>query len=119
MTSPGGRDPLPPTTGLERAMGLTSDWPAQAADRIVAAVDTVRDKTTGPAQKAARAVVYGVVALSLGIVLFVLVIIGMVRLLDVIVDHFFPWGHAWLPYMIMGAIFLSAGWVVFRRRRLA
>ena len=36
------------------AGGVGGDWPAQAADTIVKVVGQVRDKTTGPAIKAAR-----------------------------------------------------------------
>jgi hypothetical protein len=94
-----------------------SDWPAEAADRIVDLVDNVRDKTTGPVQRVARAIVYGLLVAVTGIVVFVLVIIASIRALNVLVDHFWPWGHAWLPYLILGTIFLVAGAIVFRLRR--
>ncbi len=133
MTSPAGGDPLS-TAPVQRPTGaaphhdlahepavnvFSSDWPAQAADRIVDAVDTVRDRTTGTAQTAARGVVYGLLAVVAGIVVLVLVTIGAIRLLDVLVDHFIPWGHIWLPYLILGCVFLLVGAIVFRRRRRA
>ena len=93
---------------------LSGNWPAQAADTIVGAVDTVREKTTGPIQTAARGLVYGIVALVLGTMVAVLLIIGTSRLLDAIQ----PWGNVWLPYLELGLIFLLAGGLVFRRRRL-
>jgi len=89
-------------------------WPSQAADSIVGAVDTVRDKTTGPAQTAARGLVYGILVVVLGTVVAVLLIIGAIRLLDAIQ----PWGNVWLPYLELGLVFLVAGLLVFRRRRL-
>ena len=133
MTSPAGGDPLstassgpggatdrPSRPALEASVSARSpDWPAQAADRIVDAVDTVRDRTAGTAQTAARGVVYGLLAVVAGIVVLVLVTIGAIRLLDVLVDHFIPWGHIWLPYLILGCLFLLAGLIVFRRRRTA
>jgi hypothetical protein len=133
MTSPAGGDPRstapeePPAAipvhhdlAHEASVNVfSSDWPAQAADRIVDAVDTVRDRTTGTAQTAARGVVYGLLAVVAGIVVLVLVTIGAIRLLDVLVDHFIPWGHIWLPYLILGCVFLLVGAIVFRRRRRA
>jgi hypothetical protein len=98
---------------------ISGDWPAEAADRIVDLVDNVRDKTTGPIQTIARAVVYGLLAAILALIVSVLLIIGFIRVLDIVVDHFLPWGHIWLPYAVLGAIFAVAGAIVFRRRRLA
>ena len=42
------------------------DWPAKATDQIVSLVDQIRDKTTGPAIRAARAMVFGFLAAMLG-----------------------------------------------------
>ena len=58
-------------TGLGLALGLDADlgqddWPAQAADTIVSVVEKVRDRTTGPAITATRAVVFGLLAAMLG-----------------------------------------------------
>jgi len=133
MTSPAGGDPLAtaasstaqrvprgPSGGNPPGISpLSPDWPAQAADRIVGAVDTVRDRTAGTAQTAARGVVYGLLAVVAGIVVLVLVTVGAIRLLDVVVDHFIPWGHIWLPYLILGCVFLLVGAILFRRRRTA
>ena len=82
-------------------------------------VDNVRDKTTGPVQTVARGAVYGLVAAILGVVVVVLLIIFFIRLLVVLVDEFIPWGGIWLPYLILGVIFLIAGILLFRRRRQA
>jgi len=106
--APGGPGLQVPTDVFSRS------WPTQAADTIVGAVDSVRDKTTGPAQTAARALVYGILVAVLGTVVVVLLIIGSVRLLDAIQ----PWGNVWLPYLELGLVFLIAGLFVFRRRRL-
>jgi hypothetical protein len=92
---------------------LGGDWPVQATDKIVRAVDTVRDKTTGPLQTGARGVVYGLVAVVLGIMVFTLLVIAALRALDA----FLPVGGIWLPYLIVGTIFLVGGYVMFRRRR--
>lgn len=93
---------------------LAGTWPAQAADTIVGAVDTVREKTTGPIQTAARGLVYGIVVAVFGTMVVVLLIIGAIRLLDAVQ----PWGNVWLPYLELGLILLVVGSLVFRRRRL-
>ena len=61
---------------------IGGDWPAQAADAIVNAVETVRDRTTTPIMKIARGLVFGVFAGTIIIVIAVLAIIGAIRLLD-------------------------------------
>jgi hypothetical protein len=99
----------PPTTpSPKRSSG---DWPSQAADTIVTVVETVRDRTTGPLIVAARAVVFGVFIGTIGSVAAVLAIIGTIRLLDRILPS-----SVWLPYLILGIVFVAAGAVVFRRR---
>ncbi len=79
----------------------------------------MRDKTTGPIQTAARGAVYGLVAAILGVVVFVLLIIFAIRGLDILVNEFIPWGGIWLPYLILGVVFIGAGSFFFRRRRHA
>ncbi len=98
---------------------MSGDWPAQAADRIVDLVDTVRDKTTGPIQTVARGAVYGLMAVILGVMVFVLLMIFAIRGLDILVNEFIPWGGIWLPYLILGVLFIGAGTFFFRRRRQA
>ena len=96
---------------------LSGDWPVQAADAIVKGVDTLRDKTTGPVQKAARALVYGLLAAVLGTMVTILLLIGLIRLIDSIVGIFMDEPRIWVTYLILGAAFTVIGMVVFRRRR--
>jgi hypothetical protein len=103
--------PAPPTGGGPGAGGLGGDWPAQATDAIVNAVGAVRDRTTGPITTAARGLVFGLFAGVLGLVVAVLGIIAVVRILDVVL----PSG-IWLPYLVLGAVFVLAGALVFRKR---
>jgi hypothetical protein len=91
------------------------DWTAEAADRIESVVETVRDKTTVPVTKVARAIVYGLIAAALGTLALVLMVIGLFRL------------HVYLPfdeegqkvyatYFFLGAIFLLVGAFLWRKR---
>jgi hypothetical protein len=94
-----------------------ADWTAQAADRIEAVVTTVRDKTTVPVQKVARAIVFGLIAAILGIMAGFLVVIGLFRL-----HVYLPLGHnegrkVWITYVGVGAIFLVAGMFTWRYRK--
>ena len=50
-----------PSVGSASSL-IGGDWPAQAADAIVNAVETVRDRTTTPIMKVARGLVFGVFA---------------------------------------------------------
>jgi hypothetical protein len=101
----------PRSTPLSGGSLTGVDWPAQAADAIVNVVGTVRDRTTAPVIKAARAVVFGVFAGILIVTIAVLAIIGTVRLLD----EALPYG-VWLAYLILGIAFTGAGALLFRRR---
>lgn len=93
------------------------DWPDEIADRIESAVGAVRSKTTVPVTRAARAVVFGLVAGALGAVAFVLFVIGIVRLLDV----YMPWHplarRVWTVDAGAAAIFLGVGALAWRKRR--
>jgi hypothetical protein len=94
------------------------DWAAQAADTIERAVVTVRDRTTGPALTAARAVVYGTFAALVGITALVLATIAAFRLIDnYLPDSVFGDEHTWAAYLIVGLVFVVAGAVLWVRRR--
>lgn len=105
-----GRLPIPPEQD--------EDWPAKAAETIERLVGSVRDKTTGPAITAARAVVYGTFAALVGSAVLVLLIIGAVRVLDTYLpDSVFGEDHIWAAYLILGLLFVIAGAVLWARRR--
>jgi hypothetical protein len=89
------------------------DWTAEAVDRLDAVVEVVRDKTTVPLTKAARAVVFGLVAAIFALLALVLLVLGLLRL------------HVYLPldeegrkvyttYIVLGAIFVLVGMFLWR-----
>ena len=94
------------------ATAADGDWPAQAADTIVRVVGQVRDKTTGPIQKAARGAVYGLLALLLSFVCAVLFAISLVRILD---SYVVGEGNTWLAHLIVGFVFLVPGLLLWRK----
>jgi hypothetical protein len=94
-------------------IGLAAgEWPAQAADTIVDLVGTVRDKTTGPVTKVARGAVFGLFLATVVTIVAVMALIALVRLLD----EALPSG-VWLPYLVLGVVFVAVGAIVYRRRR--
>ena len=93
------------------------DWPAQAADTIERVVGNVRDRTTGPALTASRAVVYGLFAAIVGVAAVVIAAIAFVRLLDVYLpDAVFGETHVWAAHLLVGAAFTLAGVFAWSKR---
>ena len=89
---------------------LPDQWPTQATDTIVKVVGQVRDRTTGPAITAARAVVYGLFAAILGVVAVVLAITLAIRL----ANNYLP-GRIWIIYLALGAVFTVGGLILWSK----
>jgi hypothetical protein len=89
---------------------MTGDWPAQAADTIERVVGTVRDKTVVPAQRATRAVVYGLLAAFFLLTAIALLVIGAFRGLVILT------GEVWGAYLICGGILVLGGAFLWSRR---
>lgn len=83
----------------------TGDWPRQATDSIIRVVDSVRDRTAGPAITAARGIVYGTLMVLLGIPLLVLALIGAMRGLEAILEHWVT-DPIWIVYLFFGFLFV-------------
>lgn len=98
--------------GTRNRLAVPEDWPAQAADTVVRVVGSVRDRTTGPAVTAARALVYGLLAGIVGMVVLVLVVVALVRFVDVWVP-----GRVWAAHLIVGVVLTLAGLLLWRKRR--
>jgi hypothetical protein len=99
---------LPVETGIP---GLPQDWPQQATAKVVTVVDAVRSKTAGPAIRISRAIVYGLVALTLLLVALPLLLVGLTRLLDYLIP-----GDIWRVYLIVGATLTVTGLLLWSRR---
>jgi hypothetical protein len=102
------RVPAPPAT-------TDDDWTVQAADTIDRVVTTIRTKTSDPLVVVARWVVFGLLAVVVGIMAVVLFAIGAVRALVV----YLPVGdnRVWVADLIVGGIFVLAGLLCFRSAR--
>jgi hypothetical protein len=91
--------------------GLPPDWPQQATNRIVTVIDDVRVKTTGPAIRISRAIVYGLVAAVLALVALPLLLVGLTRFLDWAVP-----GDVAYVYFIIGSVLCLAGLFLWSKR---
>ncbi|HMQ24577.1 MAG TPA: hypothetical protein PKA98_01200 [Acidimicrobiales bacterium] len=98
-------------TGPAGSSRPADDWPAKATDQIVTLVDQIRDKTTGPAIRFARAVVFGFLATMLGTAALVLLIVGLVRFVDVYAP-----GGVWVAHAIVGLVFVGTGAWLWSKR---
>ena len=76
-------------------------------------IDLVHDKVIRPILVAGRVIAYALIIFMASVVLLGAFVIGSVRLMNV---YFFA-GHEWLSYLVVGAISLVAGLVIWRRRR--
>lgn len=86
-------------------------WPGQATDLIVQTVATVRDKTTGPAITAGRAVVYGTFAALVGFVAFVMLTLLLVRICTV----YLTGDRVWITDLAVGGLFSLVGIVLWSK----
>jgi len=98
------------------------DWPAQAADTIVRVVGQVRDRTTGPAITAARAVVFGLLGAILGTVALVIFSVLLTRVTVIGVDALLdatglerPGRAVWIAHFVDGVLFVLIGLVLWKK----
>ena len=62
------------------------NWAAELADTVERVVGSVRDKTTRPIVKASRAIVFGLIAAMVGVVVVTLAVIGAMRAVEALLD---------------------------------
>jgi protein-S-isoprenylcysteine O-methyltransferase Ste14 len=93
------------------------NWAPDLADQITTFVGNVRDKTTNNAIKAARGVVFGLLAAVLGIALVVLSLIFATRGLQSLISLATSWERAvYLSYFIIGGLLTLAGMLLMKMR---
>jgi len=96
------------------------NWASETTDTLVSYIDLVRSKTTQNVVYAARAVVFGLIAVIVGsfalVILFVMLMRGLQALLELVTT----WERAvYLSYLIVGSVFTIAGIVLFKKRNAA
>jgi vacuolar-type H+-ATPase subunit I/STV1 len=90
-----------------------TDWTTDLLDRLDHYIELVRSNTTDRLVKVARLLVFGVIAAVLGTMAGVVALIALIRILDVILPR-----EVWLPYMVLGAIFLGLGLFLWSKKTL-
>ena len=88
-----------------------TDWTKDLLDRLDHYIEVVRSNTTDRLVKVARLVVFGVIALILGSMAGIVALIALVRVLDIVLPR-----EVWLPYVLLGAIFLGAGLFLWSKK---
>jgi hypothetical protein len=88
-----------------------SDWTTDAANAIDNAVGLVRERTVEPVRTVARAITYGLLAILVLIPAVTLTTIAAFRLLTIAAQ-----GDVWIPWTVLGGIFVVAGWFCWSRR---
>ena len=99
------------------------NWAPELADTVERVVGTVREKTTDNAVKAARIIVFGLLAAFLGLTAVILLVITFTRGLQILLDFAVtPAQAVYISYFIVGGILLPRRSVVDEeaslRRRL-
>jgi vacuolar-type H+-ATPase subunit I/STV1 len=88
-----------------------ADWTKDLLDRLDHYIDVVRSNTTDRMVKVARIMVFGVIALILGAMAGIVALIAVIRVLDIVLPR-----EVWLPYVVLGAIFLVAGLFLWSKK---
>lgn len=87
------------------------DWTTDLLDRLDHYIELVRSNTTDRVVRIARLLVFGLIAVILGSMAGLLALIALIRILDVVLPR-----EVWLPYVVLGAIFLGAGLFLWAKR---
>jgi hypothetical protein len=106
----------PGDKGLSKSIpgaGLAnSEWPATVAKGVDDVVSAIQDKAIRPILLAVRYVVYGVLILTMALLLMLFASIALIRVLDN-----YAFGHrVWASYALVGAILAGGGLFAWSKR---
>jgi hypothetical protein len=90
-----------------------AQWQVKVVDTVEDVVTAVHDRVIRPLLLLARAVVFGIVAGAMLLVVSILLSVAVVRLLDVYAFR----GRVWASDAVVGGILTVAGLVVWTKRR--
>lgn len=95
-----------------------STWATEITDTVVRVVGTVRDKTTDNIVLVARAVVFGLFAAIVGVFALVILLVGLTRGLQSLLELAVEWPRAvYLSYFVLGGILCALGAFTMSKRR--
>lgn len=93
------------------------NWADETTDTVVRLVGSVRDKATTPIVYAARGLVFGLVALFLGLFALVIALIMITRGSQAGLDYWLDHERSvYISYLALGTIFSLAGLWLFKKR---
>lgn len=93
------------------------NWAPELADTVERVVGTVREKTTDNVVKAARIIVFGLLAAFLGFTALILLVIIFTRVLQALLDFAVTQAQAvYISYFIVGGICCLFGALLMRKR---
>ena len=106
-------DPKPETHPSSLpGMAALDDLPAKGADAVDAVVAFIQNNAVRPLTLATRAIVFGIIVLTGAIVTVTLLAITSIRILTV----YIPGNRVWVSDLIVGTIFVVAGFVAWSMR---
>jgi len=95
------------------------NWAAELADTVERVVGTVREKATTPVVHITRGIVYGLLTAFLGVAAVVLLLIGMTRAIQALLNIGLSNERSvYISYLLMGGILGVAGMLVLRKRHV-
>ena len=96
------------------------NWATETTDKLVSFIDSVRAQTTQKVVYAARALVFGIIAVVLGVFIAIVAIAMLMRGLQSLLELGVGWDRAvYISYLIVGAVFSIIGLILFRKRNAA
>ena len=95
------------------------NWAAELADTVERVVGTVRERATTPVVHITRGIVYGLLTAFLGIAAVVLLLIGVTRGIQALLNIGLSNERSvYISYLLMGGILGIAGMLVLRKRHV-
>jgi len=95
------------------------NWAAELADTVERVVGTVRDRATTPVVHITRGIVFGLLGAFLGLAAVVLLLIGLTRALQALLDIGMTNERSvYVSYLLVGGILCVIGLLVLRKRQV-
>lgn len=93
------------------------NWAEATTEQVVRLVDNVKAKTTKPAVMAARGLVFGLLAIFLGLFALVLLLVGLTRGLQAAIEPLLDQDRAvYISYFLVGGVLTLIGAILFKKR---
>jgi hypothetical protein len=94
---------------------IGGDWAGQITGKVEDVVSIIRDRTVRPVEQAVRYVVFGLLAIVVGLLVVTLVAILALRVLTNEVPVFTH--RVWASYLVLAGIFWALGLLLLKLRR--